>query len=57
MQSISFSALKEEELQFDALSNQALPEIFKAQSFSWEVIVFFRPRLFQPTLGQKFSYE
>ena len=57
MQSISFSALKEEELKLYALSNQALPEFFKAQSFSWEDIVFFRPRLFLPTLGQKFSYE
>ena len=40
MQSISFSALKEEELQFDALSNQALLEIFKAQSFLWRILFF-----------------
>ena len=46
MQSISFSALKEEELQFDALSNQALLEIFKAQSFSLEDIVFCGPEFF-----------
>ena len=40
MQSISFSALKEEELQFDALSNQALPEFFKAQSFLGRILSF-----------------